>query len=87
MGEALLIVFDFSKNNTTSCPCGPGTQLGRSSSRGERVAVAMELRVIGQHRGVIMMDLNTATVQDLKQAVARESGLAVEGLKLLAGAS
>lgn len=47
---------------------------------------AMALRVVGQHRGSITLDLNTATVLDLKTAVSRDSGLAVCGLKLLAGA-
>lgn len=47
---------------------------------------AMALRVVGQHRGLITLDLDTATVLDLKEAVSRDSGLAIGGLKLLAGA-
>lgn len=46
----------------------------------------MTLRVVGQFRGSIdTLDLDTATVLDLKKAVSRDSGLAVSGLKLLAG--
>lgn len=46
----------------------------------------MPLRVVGQHKGSISLDLETATVLDLKEAVSRDSGLPVAGLKLLAGA-
>lgn len=46
----------------------------------------MSLRVVGQHKGSISLDLDTATVLDLKEAVSRDSGLPVSGLKLLAGA-
>lgn len=43
------------------------------------------LKVVGQHKGSVQLDVQTATVLDLKQAVSRSSGLAVAGLKLLAG--
>lgn len=46
----------------------------------------MSVRVVGQHKGSISLDLDTATVLDLKEAVSRDSGLPVSGLKLLAGA-
>lgn len=43
------------------------------------------LRVVGQHKGLVTLNLDTATVLDLKNAVSRDSGLPVAGLKLLAG--
>lgn len=46
----------------------------------------MALRIVGQHKGSIELDLETATVLDLKLAVAQASGLSASGLKLLAGA-
>lgn len=46
----------------------------------------MELRVIGRYKGKIIVDPDKATVIDLKKAVARQSGLAIPELKLLAGA-
>lgn len=49
-------------------------------------AYPMALRVVGRHKSSITLDLNTATVLDLKEVIARESGLALGGLKLLAGA-
>lgn len=46
----------------------------------------MALKVVGQHKGSVSgLDLDTATVLDLKLAVSRDSGLPVAGLKLLAG--
>lgn len=45
----------------------------------------MALQIVGQYKGSIQLDLNTAKVLHLKQAVSRASGLAVDGLKLLAG--
>lgn len=45
----------------------------------------MELRVIGRYKGKITLDPEKATVLDLKQAVARQFGLAIPELKLLAG--
>lgn len=43
------------------------------------------LKVVGQHKGTITLNLHTATVLDLKNAVSSGSGLPVAGLKLLAG--
>lgn len=43
------------------------------------------LKVVGQHKGTITLNLDTATVLDLKIAVSSGSGLPVAGLKLLAG--
>lgn len=43
------------------------------------------LKVIGQHKGSVTLNLDTATVLDLKNAVSSDSGLPVAGLKLLAG--
>lgn len=45
----------------------------------------MSLKVVGQHKGLISLDLANATVFDLKKAVSDASGLPVVGLKLLAG--
>lgn len=43
------------------------------------------LKVVGQHKGSVTLNLDTATVLDLKHAVSRDSGLPIAGLKLLAG--
>eukprot|EP00903_Cladosiphon_okamuranus_P008425 g8098.t1 len=43
------------------------------------------LKVVGQHKGSVTLDLDSATVMDLKNAVSKASGLPVAGLKLLAG--
>ncbi|CAN0304018.1 unnamed protein product, partial [Ectocarpus sp. 12 AP-2014] len=45
----------------------------------------MALRIVGQHKGSITLDLDNATVLDLKKSIAAASGLAASGLKLLAG--
>lgn len=45
----------------------------------------MSLKILGQYKGFIDLDLNTATVRHLKEAVSQASGLEVAGLKLLAG--
>lgn len=46
----------------------------------------MALKIVGQHKGSVSgLDLDTATVLDLKKAVSRDSGLPLAGLKLLAG--
>lgn len=45
----------------------------------------MSLKVVGQHKGSVTLDLENATVLDLKKAVSDASGLPAGGLKLLAG--
>lgn len=45
----------------------------------------MALRIVGQHKGSILLDLDSATVLDLKKSIAAASGLSASGLKLLAG--
>ncbi|CAN0350235.1 unnamed protein product, partial [Ectocarpus sp. 8 AP-2014] len=45
----------------------------------------MALRIVGQHKGSITLDLDNATVLDLKKSIAAASGLTASGLKLLAG--
>lgn len=47
----------------------------------------MALRIVGQHKGLVELDLETATVLELKQAVSRASGLGISTIKLLAGSA